>query len=228
LSHTNVLIISDDTEFARSIVARWQSERRLPEITVTTGDLWRAPSAANYNLVIVGPLQTIHPSGILSALNAYPATAAIYVSNDGRNESFLAAENPYALVMCREHGWAETLMLVATEALRRSAAITRAQRAERLGIESHRHASLGRYMLEMRPSVNNALTSVLGNADLLLLEPENISTDCREQIRTIQTMALRLNEIMQRFSSLATEMRSHEKESQAETASGLRVVGAKT
>jgi hypothetical protein len=82
-------------------------------------------------------------------------------------------------------------------------------------------------MLEMRPSVNNALTSVLGNADLLLLEPEKVSPDCQEQIRTIQTMALRLNEIMQRFSSIAAEMRSGEKESQAETRSGLRVVSTK-
>jgi hypothetical protein len=41
--------------------------------------------------------------------------------------------------------------------------------------------------------------------------------DAREQIRTIHTMALRLNEIMQRFSSVAAEMRAGEKESQAET-----------
>jgi signal transduction histidine kinase len=228
LSHSNVLIISDDTEFARSIVARWQSERRLPEITVTTGDLWRAQSAANYNLVIVGPLQISSPSAILSSLSACPATATIYVSNEGRTDSFLVAENPHVLFLSREDGWVTTLILIATEALRRSEAITRAQRAERLGIESNRHASLGRYMLEMRPSVNNALTSVLGNADLLLLEPEKISTECHDQIRTIQTMALRLNEIMQRFSSLAAEMRGNEKESQAETASGLRVVGIKT
>jgi hypothetical protein len=227
LSHTNVLVISDDTEFARSVVARWQSERRLPEITVTTGDLWRAQSAANYNLVIVGPLQTSSPSAILSALNAFPATATICVSKEGSSGSSLAAENPHALFLSREDGWIETLILVGTEALRRSEAVTRAQRAERFGIESHRHASLGRYMLEMRPSVNNALTSVLGNADLLMLEPEKVSADCHDQIRTIQTMALRLNEIMQRFSSLAAEMRSNEKESQGETASGLRVVGTK-
>ena len=72
-------------------------------------------------------------------------------------------------------------------------------------------------MLEMRPSVNDALTSVMGNADLLLLEPGQASGESREQIQTIHTMALRLNEIMQRFSSLATEMRAGEKESQAET-----------
>jgi hypothetical protein len=40
-------------------------------------------------------------------------------------------------------------------------------------------------------------------------------------------MALRLNEIMQRFSSLAAEMRGGEKESQAETVPRLRVVETK-
>jgi hypothetical protein len=69
----------------------------------------------------------------------------------------------------------------------------------------------------MRPNVNNALTSVLGNADLLLWEPAQKPGESREQIQTIHAMALRLHEIMQRFSSLAAEMRASEKESQAET-----------
>jgi hypothetical protein len=72
-------------------------------------------------------------------------------------------------------------------------------------------------MLEMRPSINNALTSVLGNADLLLLDPERVSEESREQIQTIHAMALRLNEIMQRFSSLACEMRLDGSETRAET-----------
>jgi len=76
---------------------------------------------------------------------------------------------------------------------------------------------LGRYMIEMRPGINNALTSAIGNADLLLLEPGQLSPECRDQIRTIHAMALRLNEVMQRFSSLAAELRAGEKESQAET-----------
>lgn len=77
-------------------------------------------------------------------------------------------------------------------------------------------------MLEMRPSVNDALTSVLGNADLLLLEPGQATGESREQIQTIHTMALRLNEVMQRFSSLASEMRAGEKESHAETETASR------
>ncbi len=135
----------------------------------------------------------------------------------GDDTSDLQGRHPQLLIVPKHDGWAETLILVSIEALRRVEATNRAQRAEHHSQACQRHAILGRYMLEMRPSVNNALTSVLGNADLLLLEPGQNSGESREQIRAIQAMALRLNEIMQRFSSLASEMRSDEKESQAET-----------
>jgi signal transduction histidine kinase len=217
LSHSSVLIVSDDTEFARTVAARWQAERRVPEITLTTSDVWQSSAAASYNLVIVGPVRDNKISAILNALNTIPTAAAIYVSTETKGVAHLAAEHPHVLIIPREDGWIGTLILVAGEALRRAAATGRAQRAERASAEQQRHAVLGRYMLDMRPGINNALTSVLGNADLLLLEAASIHPDAREQIRTIHTMALRLNEIMQRFSSVAAEMRAGEKESQAET-----------
>jgi signal transduction histidine kinase len=216
LHHASVLIVSDDTEFARSVAARWQAERFVPEITLVTSDVWHAGSAAGYQLVIVGPVRNGQSSSILCDLDASPAVA-IYVPPEKKETSFSHVEHPHLLVVPQQDGWMGTLILVSSEALRRVEAVNRAQRAERLAIESQRHATLGRYMLDMRPSVNNTLTSVLGNADLLLLEPGHVSAECREQIETIHTMALRLNEIMQRFSSLATEMRAGEKESQAET-----------
>ncbi|MFZ3217935.1 MAG: hypothetical protein WA192_17885 [Candidatus Acidiferrales bacterium] len=222
MSYASVLIVSDDTEFARTVAARWQAERRVPEITLTTSDVWQAASAEGYHLVIVGPVRNSNASAILSALSSFPATAAIYVSSDAHDAAPLAAEHPHALVLPREDRWIGTLILLAGEALRRSEAVARAQRAERAGIEVQRHAALGRYMLEMRPGVNNALTSVLGNADLLLLEPGALPSEAREQIRTVHTMALRLHEIMQRFSSLAAEMRAGEKESHAETESAAQ------
>jgi signal transduction histidine kinase len=78
-------------------------------------------------------------------------------------------------------------------------------------------AVLGRYMLEMKHSVNNALTSILGNAELLLLEPGQLSAQSLQQIKTVHSMSLRINEIMQRFSSLAAEIRDAETTSQPET-----------
>ena len=217
MSYASVLIVSDDTEFARTVAARWQCERRVPEITLTTSDVWQAGPADGYHLVIIGPVRDGKTLAILSALAAYPNTATLCVSDDAREAGAIAAEFSHVLVLPREDGWTGTLILVAGEALRRTEAVARAQRAERAGIESQRDAALGRYMIDVRPSVNNALTSVIGNADLLLLDPGQISAEGRDQIRTIHAMALRLNEIMQRFSSLAAEMRAGETESQAET-----------
>jgi signal transduction histidine kinase len=213
----SVLIVSDDTEFVRTIVARWQIERHVPEITLATSDVWQLASPSNHDLAIIGFLRDGQSRVILSALCTPPANPTIYVTEDEDDVSTLQAEHPHLLVVRRQDGWTGTLILLASEALRRAEALGRAHRAERLALESHNDATLGRYMLDMRPSINNALTSVLGNADLLLLEPEQPGTEAREQIQAIHMMALRLNEIMQRFSSLASEMRIGEKESQAET-----------
>jgi hypothetical protein len=214
---SSVLIVSDDTEFARTLTARWQSERHVPEITLVAGGVWHSSSASNHDLVIIGPVRDVKPAAILEAVGSSPRTGAIYFAEEEKLAASLHAEHPHLLIVPRQDGWAGTLILVSIEALRRVEAVRRAQRAEALALASQGHATLGRYVLEMRPSVNNALTSVLGNADLLLLEPGQTSGESREQIQTIHTMALRLNEIMQRFSSLAAEVRAGEKESQAET-----------
>jgi signal transduction histidine kinase len=213
----NVLIVSDDPEFARTVTARWQAERHVPEITLVSGGVWHPASVADHDLVVIGPLRDSDSAAILRAANLSSRAAIIYYAPDTKDIPPLQSDYPLLLIVPRTDGWAGTIVLVATEALRRVEAVRRAQRAEGLALASQGHAALGRYMLEMRPNVNNALTSVMGNADLLLLEPGQTSAESREQIQTIHTMALRLNEIMQRFSSLAAEIRAGEKESQAET-----------
>ena len=213
----SVLIVSDDPEFARTLAARWQAERHVPEITIATGGVWHPASVADHDLVIIGPLHESDSAVILRAVNLSSRAATVFFVRDTKNISRLQSDSPLLLIVARTDGWAGTLILVAIEALRRVEAVGRAQRAEGLALASQGHATLGRYMLEMRPSVNNALTSVMGNADLLLLEPGQASAASREQLETIHTMALRLNEIIQRFSSLASEMRAGEKESHPET-----------
>lgn len=219
---SSVLIISDDPEFARTLAGRWQAERHIPEITLATSDVWRPGDGPGCDLVIVGPVRQGDSSSMLRAASNAAATPILTLSGNGEDFASLASDLPSLVVVPQHDGWAATLIVVATEVLRRLDAVGRAQRAERLALTSQRHATLGRYMLEMRPSVNNALTSVLGNADLLMTAPGRISSDSREQLRAIQTMALRLNEIIQRFSSLATEMWAGETESQPETETGPR------
>lgn len=217
MSHASVLIISDEPEFARTVVARWHSERHVPDTTIATSEVWHAGSARGYALVILGPVRPGSAPAILSVLASSPEIVTICVADDEKSAALIHSKHPNLTVIPRQDGWVGTLILVCGEALRRVEAVCRAQRAERVAIESQGYAMLGRYMLEMRPSVNNALTSVLGNADLLLLDPEPASSESHEQIRAIHAMALRLHEVIQRFSSLASEVRAAETISQVET-----------
>ena len=132
----------------------------------------------------------------------------------------LRSRHPRLLHVPLRDDWAQTLLLVAGESLRRVDAVRQTKHALSRAARSERDAVLGRYMVEMKHSVNNALTSILGNAELLLLEPGQLSAQSLQQIKTVHSMSLRINEIMQRFSSLASEIRDAETTSQAETESG--------
>ena len=207
------LIVSDDKEFARTIVARWQIERSLPEITVISTDLSQTAASLSHRLVIIGLAKNgTQEFPLLATLRNMAGAPLICVLENERDVARIQAENPHALAMPRHDGWVNTLILLSAEALKRTEAVRRALHAERAALESESQAALGKYMLEMRPSINNALTSVLGNADLLLTETE-IGSESREQIQTLQAMALRLNEIMQRFSFMAAQMKALENQS---------------
>jgi signal transduction histidine kinase len=131
--------------------------------------------------------------------------AVILVSDAAQSES-MRSQFPRLPVLRRHEGWPDTLFLLALEALRRVDAVNRAQRAEHVNALLKCHATLGQYIIDMRHTLNNALTSVLGNAELMLLEPGAFSAGVRSQIDTIRNMALRMHEILQRFSSLEKEM----------------------
>jgi len=165
---------------------------------------------------VIGPIREGRLSSLLRLID--PATAVIHCSAaDAREYSQLRRNYPRLVHVPLREDWAQTLLLVAGESLRKAEALKRARRAERVAAKNENDATLGRYILEMNHSVNDALTSMLGNAELLLLEPGQLSTQSLAQIKTIHSMAIRINEIMQRFSSLASEMRGAENASQVET-----------
>jgi signal transduction histidine kinase len=214
--HANVLILTDEIEFARLLTACWQAERQAPGVTVLNSDLWREQEAPAHDLIVVGPLRDGKLTSVLRSLE--PATAVILCAPaDSWEFGPLRAKYPRLVHVPLREDWAQTLLLVAGESLRRTEAVRIAREAERNAAKNENHAMLGRYMLDMKHSVNNALTSMLGNAELLLLEPGQLSSQSLAQIKTIHSMALRINEVMQRFSSLASEMQEAEKASQAET-----------
>jgi signal transduction histidine kinase len=205
LEQPTILVLSADAEFARAVLGRWQTERNVPSFALVSSSVWNGAATAAFDLAIVGPLE----DAAQPALTALEATGkpVICVCANAAAAQALRDKMPRVLALRSYEGYLDALVLLGGECLRCAEAVKRAQQAEQAAAMIQRQATLGRYMLEMRHSMNNALTSVLGNSELLLLEPGAFSAPVREQIEIICNMGLRMHEIIQRFSSLESEMK---------------------
>lgn len=218
MANASILLLTDDTEFARIASGCWQAQRKAVAVTVLNSKLWRNYDFSAHDLVVIGPVSRAKQQEILDSLN--PSAAVITcLPLEARQVEELRNRYPRFVHLPQRDDWPNTLLLVGGETLRRIEALQSARQAEREAAKCQSQAILGRYMADMKHSVNNALTSMLGNAELLLLEPGQLSSQSLLQIRTIHSMAMRINDIMARFSSLAAEMREAETASQAETES---------
>jgi len=211
-----LLLISDQGGFSRDVIARWQMQPHLPEFTALSTDLWQAATASSFDLAIVGDLRGGRSAEVLAQLNRSLALS-IYVAGVGESAHILRREYSRLMVIPRHDAWLDTLVLLAEEILKRVEVAAHIERIEQSARATEANATLGRYMVDMRHSFNNALTSVLGNAELLLLETAALTPGMREQLETLHMMTLRLHEMMQRFTSLEQEMQCTERSAQTAT-----------
>ncbi len=223
MDQSTVLIISDDADFSRVVMDRWQSERSVPAFTLMSGDLCRDLDAEGFDMAVVSAVRPEILSAVLQSLD--PArNPVVFVCNDKQSTQEARLLKPGISVLQQREGWLDALVLVSAEILRHGDTLARAQRAEQSVKALERQAALGRYMLDVRHTLNNALTSVLGNSELLLLEPEALPVAELSQIETIRNMALRMHEILQRFSSIEKELNAVEQ--QAKNDARIRVRAA--
>jgi signal transduction histidine kinase len=206
-----VLIVADDPDFTRSITSRWQTEIRVPTFTLMTGDLCPGIHPQAFDLAIVGGVRAGVLPSVLTILEAV-GKPVIFVAPSAQAAVTVRDSHKHTAVLRQHEGWLDALILVASEGLRACEALARAERAEQSAASCEGHATLGRYILEMRHTLNDALTSMLGNSELLLAEPGTLSARSREQLETVRNMAIRMNEIFQRFFSLETELRYVERQ----------------
>jgi signal transduction histidine kinase len=225
LDQPTILIVTDDAEFSRAVTSRWQSERTLPVFTSMSSDVCPGFDPENFQVAIVGCLRLQALSVVLEAMDA-AGKPVLFVSENAQTLQTVRDRWPGTLALRRHEAWLDTLVLVAGEALHRVAAEAHARRAQQANIVLGRYATLGRYMLEMRHTLNNTLTSVLGNSELLLLEPGSLSAGARSQIETIRNMSLRMHEILQRFSSLEKELTVTEQQASNERGTKMQAVVA--
>jgi signal transduction histidine kinase len=215
VAQPNVLVITDDADFATGLLARWQRERVIPSFTVTGNESLNGAEAPNCDLAIVGKIRQVRLIPVLKALDA-SARPTISLCESVQQDS-LRETMPRTTFLAETTTWADMLTTVGVEVLRRIEAQGRAKKSEQAISKFEHEAALGRYMLESRHGLNNALTSILGNAELLLLDPSKYPSEIRDQLETIHNMSLRIHETMRRFSSMDNERQFAEKASHSET-----------
>lgn len=211
-----VLILAGDPAFSREITANWPqvpapgSDR--PEFIVLDQGFSRDLEGSPYDLAIADASTVEDSSDDQRKLFGSALKRALVAAG---KPTILIHSDPALAFYTRDGGvlelrrdpgvWAAMAGLLGCEILQRRQAESRVREAEKMCAAAQADATLGRYMLEMRTNVNNALTTVLGNAELLVLEP-GLPASVLAQADTIRNMALRLHEVFQRFSSIEKEL----------------------
>ena len=227
INRPTVLILSSDAAFSREITANWPRDPAphsdSPEFIVLDEAFSRDLQGSNYDLAIADASSVENSISTNEDERSHPNQSVNLGQKKDLKLSLTAAGKPAILIhsdpsldfyklhgavleMRREPGlWPAIAGLLGREILRRVQAESRAREAEKTCAAAQSEATLGRYMVEMRTNVNNALTTALGNAELLVLEP-GLPATVQAQADTIRNMALRLHEVFQRFHSIEKEL----------------------
>lgn len=218
MQRQTIVIISDDSAFSSVVTNRWSVEQNAPSFTLLSSEFAGETSAGTFDLAVIGRVAP-------EALDAVLETT----QNSGKPAIFVSRLNGHTprydsvSVVPETAEWPGIVFVLAQEILRREQAIADLKAAREAHSQLEHDAFLGRYMLEVRHNLNNALTSILGNSDLILLDHAQLPSAVRDQVETIRNMGMRMNEILHRFSSLQIEMRLVEEQNLTQAA---KVVGA--
>jgi signal transduction histidine kinase len=200
------LIVSDDTEFVNSLMQSWRRLHYEPEFTVSSlanQGLNQIPSAPPDSAVVV----VDGPAG-LACLTGQALLVIVIMAGQPWPE--VASSQLRLVQIRRSEGWADLAAALAQEAILRIKAVQQVVEAERRMGEAEHFAAIGRFIVDQRHGLANALTSVLGNSELVLMDSgAELRDEIRGQLETIHAMSLRMHETLQRLSSLDTEMRKN-------------------
>ena len=207
MERPTVAIITDDVGFANALTRRWLTEREVPAFVLMQGnpDL---RAALDFDLAVLVRVDAEKLAATADALRSTGKPAVLVSSLNGDSP-----RGPNLTTVPEVREWPELVVLLTQQILQCERTRHELGRLQEVNSELQCEASLGRYMLEVRHNLNNALTSVLGNSDLILLDSGQLPASMRSQVETIRNMSMRMNEIMQRFSSLQKEMQLMEQES---------------
>jgi signal transduction histidine kinase len=218
VEQARILVVSGDREFVDAIVQSWQRLRYAPEFMVASANAAAAfPRCA---VVLTDDLAALPQlaAGVVLAIAVTAGVAAEATGGPMGDAALPEAGSKLRVVrIARRDGWADYAAALAQETVLRLDAQAQVAEMKLRLRESERFAALGRFIVEARHGLGNALTGVLGHSELLLLEDDGLRGEVRAQLETIHTMSLKMHETFHRLSSLEMELRMAERQADRET-----------
>jgi PAS domain S-box-containing protein len=83
--------------------------------------------------------------------------------------------------------------------------ITEQKNLRELLVQAERLAAIGQIVVAVRHEINNPLTTVIGNTELLLERYEHVGADLKKRLETVLDNALRISEIVKRLQGIKQE-----------------------
>jgi len=195
------VVVSDDPEFVDMLVQSWRRAQYAPEFTLL-----------KCGCVELGECVVAVTDGseALAGLRGEVLRAMVVTATDEPLPKAGALVRRVVRIR-RSEGWAEVAAALAQETMLHAEALRRVVEAEKRLRELERFAVLGRFNSEQRHGLGNALTSVLGHSELLLMDSgQELRGEVREQLEAIHAMSLKMLETVQGLSSLDGEMGKNE------------------
>ena len=217
MERATIVIISDDPAFSGAVTSRWMNAKNVPSFKLVTSEQASDDGPGEFDVAVIGRVAPEALGPILNRLEPAHRPAVLVSALNGHTPRYRGV-----CVLPEGPDWAEMVFILAQEIFERQRVLADLEKLQDANSELQHQACLGHFMLEARHNLNNALTSILGNSDLILLDDVELSSRLRAQVETIRNMAMRMNEIMQRFSSLQKEMQLVEQQT-SRSASKLSV-----
>jgi len=196
-----VLIVSGNPEFNAALLHSWQATGLVPEYQVVESE---APCEWPPSCVAVLDGAKLH-----SRLSA--EIPMVIMVTDGEWVPVIADAGRRIVQLRRDTGWAEVAAALALECVLRQQALQRGDELEERLSRTERFSGLGRFVAMQQHDMANALTGLMGHAELLMTE-RDISHEVRNKLGTIHAMSLRIHDFLQALSSLDRELRMAERQ----------------
>jgi signal transduction histidine kinase len=197
-----VLVVSDDPRFSPTLIACWQKEGNAPDFVCMSGEVRAGEATSAYTLAIIGPMHQARAAAAIDRLSR-ASRPLIVVSREPEMLQSARSAPPAPLCIHQQGDWARKVVEYGTSLLGGNAP-PRALRADLP--DADRELLLGRCVIEMRHELSNALTSILGNAELMMLAEASLPPRSREQAAAIHEMALRVHDLFRDMASRENEL----------------------